>query len=455
MEINMKKKISLLMFFLGLFLSCFFYKDVLAAPAWPAFPNIDYKSKAILVMETSTQTCLVGKNITAEYAPASITKILTTMVTLEHDPTMSKSVKVTVSPSGASLSPSPYGDTLPMKEALYAAMLESDNAVTASVGITIAGSTEKFTALMNQKAKLLGCKHSHFVTANGLGDHGGDHYTNCYDYGLISSAAFKNQTFRKITGTPSYVVHGQKRTYSKIVPYNNLLTQPSRYNFNYCVGGKTGQTTRAGYTLVTYARKDGMTLTCIMLKGPYHEFPVAAKLYNYCFDNFTLHRIDKEDPNLMNKALNQAQNTFKFEDDSDVDSAIYLDTDTNVVLPKGAKLTDTKSSIKIYKDTKLANGVNTIGKITYTYGKKTVCSAKICLQYYKSNVKNILNNTNESFSLLLNNSKRSSVKNITEILIDTLLMGFIICLLFVCILNIKNKVINNRNNRKNDDSFPF
>lgn len=441
----MKKVIKIFIFSMILGISV--CSTNVSAADWPDFPNISYDSKAVMVMENSTKTLLIGDNEETEYAPASITKILTTLVALENDPTMSKKVNVVGVPSGATLHPSPIGDTLTMEDALYTSMLQSDNAVAASVGIAIAGSTSDFANMMNQKAAMLGCKHSHFVTANGLGDHDGDHYTTAYDFGLISCEAFKNPTFRKITGETSYVVHGEKRTYDKIVPFHNLLVHPEQFNFDYCVGGKTGQTTRAGNTLVSYATKDGMTLTCVQLKGPKHEFKAAAQLFNYCYDNFELHRLDKEDPTVINDALKQAQESFKFEDDKDVDSAIYLDTDSNIVLPKGITLKDANHSVDIYKDTRLSNGTNTIGKITYTLGDRTVCSANICLQYYKSSINNILNQRSTSNDPLLLRTKKSNINNITEILIDTLIFAFILFIVLVMITLIKNSIRNKIKNR--------
>ena len=121
--------------------------------------------------------------------------------------------------------------------------------------------------MMNAKAAELGCTNTHFNNCNGLPDP--NHVVSARDMALISREAIKNSMFRKIVGTVRYEIPPTNK-HADPTPLNNHHQMISAYKgrqnlYEYCIGGKTGWTSDAGNTLVTFAEKDGMTLICVVM----------------------------------------------------------------------------------------------------------------------------------------------------------------------------------------------
>ena len=160
-----------------------------------------------IVMDVQSGTVLYEKNINERLYPASITKIMTTLVALENssldeEVTFSQNAVQLIEGQGASNIEIVPGEKLSMKDSLYAIMLMSANEVCNGVAEHVAGTIKKFTKMMNKKAKELGCTGTHFNNTNGLWEE--NHYTTVHDMALISRAAYQNETFAEITGTKWY-----------------------------------------------------------------------------------------------------------------------------------------------------------------------------------------------------------------------------------------------------------
>jgi len=139
-----------------LFMSHIAYAD----GTWPDTPSVC--AKGAIVMDASSGTVLYSKNMNKKYYPASITKIMTTLVALENSSlgetvTFSKRAINSIDYDSSNLGMKP-GEKITMKDALYGAMLKSANEYCNAIGETIAGSIENYVAMMNKKAKELGCK---------------------------------------------------------------------------------------------------------------------------------------------------------------------------------------------------------------------------------------------------------------------------------------------------------
>ena len=184
--------------FLGL--SAYFISTptpVKAEAYWPSMPNIEAESA--IVMEINTGTVLYEKNSRDTHYPASITKILTTLLAIENS-----SLDETVVFSYDAVFGGNEGDTshiardwkeeLTMEQVLYAVMLESANecayALAEHIGEKLGGDYRTFIDLMNKRAKELGCVNTHFNNCNGLPDE--NHYVCAYDMALISAEAYKH-----------------------------------------------------------------------------------------------------------------------------------------------------------------------------------------------------------------------------------------------------------------------
>ena len=345
--------------------------DVKAADYWPDAPET--LSPGVILMEESTGTILYEKNSDEAHYPASITKIMTTLLALENGNlsdmvTFSDDAINNTEGSGIARD---YGEQMTLEQCLYGVMLESANECAYAVAEHVGGTVENFVDMMNAKAKELGCTNTHFANPHGLQDE--NHYTTAHDMALIAQAAYQNETFRIIIGTKMYTIPPTNKHAEETVLRNHhdmLCTYHNanrKYLYPYCVGGKTGYTATANSTLVTYAEKDGMTLICVVMntQSP-NQFIDTVNLFDYAFDNF--------------QVLNVAENDTDYSAETTVDNGnlnniapfVELDKEAVIVLPKTAEFSDTSSSVE-YND----SDPEIAGSITYTYAGRNVGKADI------------------------------------------------------------------------------
>lgn len=209
-------------------------------------------ASAVLIEQSSGRT-LYEDNAREERLIASITKIMTCVVALEEgDLQQSCTVTDADMAEGSSMYLKP-GETLRLEELLYGLMLQSGNDAALTVARCVSGSVEAFVSAMNEKAEALGMDHTHFSNPNGLDAE--DHYSCAADMAVLAAYALRNRDFERIVSTSSITIGDR---YLK--NHNRLLT-----GYEGCVGVKTGYTKAAGRTLVSAARRSGMTLVCVTL----------------------------------------------------------------------------------------------------------------------------------------------------------------------------------------------
>jgi D-alanyl-D-alanine carboxypeptidase (penicillin-binding protein 5/6) len=248
-------------------------------------------ARSAILMDANSGEILYSKNIDAKRYPASITKIMTTLVAIENcdslyeSHTYSENAINSIEPGSSQIYILP-GETLTLEESLYAIMLESANEACNGVAEHIGGSIKGFVAMMNQKAQELGCKNTHFMNPNGL--HNDKHYVTARDMALITKAALQNETFRKIASTVSYTIpRTNKQKQQRPLWNHHKMVKKTMYNFDGVEGGKTGFTVMARNTLVTWAKRDGMELICVVLKDNGLEcYSDTLKLLNYGYKNY-------------------------------------------------------------------------------------------------------------------------------------------------------------------------
>lgn len=217
--------------------------------------------------DADDETFIYGKNMRDSMANASTTKLLTCIVALEK---ADINDMVTVS-QNAALQPEVKlglvpGKSYRMKDLLYGMMLESFNDCAYAIAEHVGGSTEGFAKLMNEKANEIGCLGTYFITPNGL-DAENDvsfHHSTAGDLCVIMSYCAwkspKSAQFLEITQTMQYTFETEEgqMVFSN---HNRLLTET-----DYCISGKTGFTTKAGYCYVAAVEKDGRKM-CLSLLG--------------------------------------------------------------------------------------------------------------------------------------------------------------------------------------------
>ena len=203
---------------------------------WPQGPRVE--AEGATVMDLDTGAFLYSKNAEAKLYPASITKIMTMLVALEHISDSDLDTKVKASESALAPIDSDssqiwlsVGEKITVRSALYAIMLASANDAANVIAEYVGGSMDNFVKMMNDKAKELGCVNTHFVNPHGL--HNKKHYTCAHDMALIAQAAFQIPLFRKITKTVEYKI--PKTKYMKedrwLVNHQKMLYEDGEFTY--------------------------------------------------------------------------------------------------------------------------------------------------------------------------------------------------------------------------------
>ncbi len=251
---------------------------------------------SVVLMDATTGTILYEKNKDSAYPPASTTKIMTVLLVLEKCDlnemvTVSKNAEFT---DGSKIYLS-AGEEVSVKELLYALILASANDCAVALAEHISGSTENFAALMNERAKSLGCKNTNFVNPNGL--YNVNHKTSAYDLSLIMQELTKHEEYKTISTTPSYIMAPTNKCVEKRPLWNGnrLIHKTDQYYYQYCVGGKTGYTIESKHSYIAVATKNGQKLIVALVHDSVKTFfPDSIKLLNYGFDNFELSKYFKQ-----------------------------------------------------------------------------------------------------------------------------------------------------------------
>ncbi|MBR5314699.1 MAG: D-alanyl-D-alanine carboxypeptidase, partial [Clostridia bacterium] len=196
---------------------------------------LDVSAHSAFVIDGDSGLTVYEKNADAKMGMASTTKIMTCIVAIENC-NLEKDVSVSDKAIGVEGS-SIYlqkGETLTMKQLLYALMLQSANDAATAIACEISGSTEEFAVLMNEKAKSLGLKNTHFTNPHGLYDE--NHYTTARELALITKHALENPTFREIVSTIKTTIPlNNDEGVRALVNHNKLLRI-----YDGAIGVKTG-----------------------------------------------------------------------------------------------------------------------------------------------------------------------------------------------------------------------
>lgn len=255
------------------------------------FPNElqSLYAHSAVVIDGNSGRVLFGKNSEKKMPMASTTKIMTCILALEMgnpEDTAQVSERAALQPEvrlGASV-----GETFYMGDLLYALMLESYNDAAVMIAEAISGSVELFTMQMDQKARDLGCEHTHFVTPNGLDgeDEEGIHETCARDLAQIMKYcvwdSVKAEEFLKITQTRQYSFFNVQGDREYVCSNHN--TFPDQYPA--VISGKTGFTSAAGYCYVCAAQMGERKFAAVVLASgwPYnrtYKWQDMKKLLDY------------------------------------------------------------------------------------------------------------------------------------------------------------------------------
>lgn len=253
--------------------------------------DLTLAAETAVLMDAASGEVLYEKNADQKMYPASITKLMTILLALEHgkltdEITFSHDAVYNIEQGSAHIAIM-EGETLTLEQVLRAIILRSANEASNGVAEYVDGSVEAFAKHMTERAKELGCKNTNFVNANGLHDE--NHYTTAYDMALIAKELLTHEEYRSMMSETDYEIPPtNKQTEARYLHGQHQMLNPnSIYYYEDAIGGKTGFTSEALNTLVTYAERDGMELIAVVMKcnGAEHYTDTAA-LFDYGFETY-------------------------------------------------------------------------------------------------------------------------------------------------------------------------
>ena len=318
-----------------------------AKPDWPSDTGIE--SEAGIVMDADSGAVLFGQNIHVQKAPASITKILTALVVIENSSlddtiTFSHDAVYNVEDGSGNKNSIEEGDTLSVRDCLYLLLMRSSNQAANALAEHVGGSRDGFVKMMNEKTAELGCENSHFANPSGLNDD--TQLTSVYDMALIASAAYKNDTLLTISKDKIYRLPATKNNPDGVTiqPEHKLLittdTESPNY-YPYAVAGKTGYTSIAGQTLVTYAIKDDRRQIAVTMKSTQAtHYQDTIALMDFGFLRFKNVNISENET-----AYTSGDQPVQIGDNSYQPSDLSMDTLAVITLPKDASFADAEKTV--------------------------------------------------------------------------------------------------------------
>ena len=269
--------------------------------------DLDVEAKAALLADPETGEILYARNIHERLYPASLTKVMTTLLVLEavDDGRLSMDMVLTASQEAIELVPPDgssagikIGEEMTVEDLLYCVMLVSANEGCNILAEAVSGSVDAFVEDMNERAAAIGCEDTHFVNTNGMPDV--NHYTTAWDLYRITLEAREHPDFMPLAGAIYHEVPATNLSDARKLYTTNYLISTYRtdyYRYPGADGIKTGSTSDAGYCLIASAVKSGRSLLSVVLGAERikeedgttitKSFTETKKLFDWGFDTFS------------------------------------------------------------------------------------------------------------------------------------------------------------------------
>ncbi|WP_295866944.1 D-alanyl-D-alanine carboxypeptidase family protein [uncultured Oscillibacter sp.] len=270
-------------------------------------PDPDIQAKAALLVDWDTETVLYAKNEHTELYPASLTKIMTALLTLEavDQGKLALDQELTATASAldglaadGSTAGIKVGETMTVENYLKCMLIVSANEACDVLAEGVSGSVSAFVDAMNARAAELGCKNTHFVNPNGL--HDSQHYTSAWDLYLITREALKHPEFMAVCDMGVAEIPATNLSESRRLRTTNYLLSNWRaagYLYPDAHGIKTGSTSEAGHCLVSSATRGSRSLISVVLGADrvvgengvadVKSFSETSRLFEWGFANFS------------------------------------------------------------------------------------------------------------------------------------------------------------------------
>lgn len=270
-----KKKAQRVLIVVAVFL--FFFISVQRSLA------VEVSAPSAVLIDAQTGKVLYEKNSHQRRAPASTTKIMTSIIVLEHG-NLADVVKVgkraKERAAGESSAWLEVGEVQTLEDILYAILVKSANDAAVAAAEHISGTVEKFVAEMNKKTQELGLHDTHFSNPHGF--YGEKHYSSAYDLAMMGRYAMLHfPRFAEIVKTKKKMIPWANHPWNRVLRNHNKLL----WKYAYADGIKTGTTDQAGHCLVASATKNGWQLISVVMKSA-NTYADSQALLEYGFNHF-------------------------------------------------------------------------------------------------------------------------------------------------------------------------
>lgn len=302
-----KRRFSILIFIFTVVVSLGLFQFPVKAEG----DGINVEARSALLVEPMSGKVLYEKNSHEKFAPASVTKIMTMLLTMEavDSGKIKLSDKVTISENAKKMGGSTMlldtGEIRTVEELVKGIAIASGNDAAVAMAEYLGGSEEAFANMMNERAKALGMNDSSFKNCTGLSAEG--HYTSAYDIYLMSRELLKHPTILKYSGTYMETISEGRKTPIELVNHNKLV----RF-FKGCDGLKTGFTSEAKYCISATAVREGVRMLSVIMGAPTYKIRNrdASMLLNYGFSKFESKNVVKKDEDVEKVSLNKNGDKF-------------------------------------------------------------------------------------------------------------------------------------------------
>lgn len=342
----MKKVISVIFTVILLF-GCLF-----TFPAHAAYnASLDTKANVAFLMSLDDGTVIFDKNADAQVAPASLTKIMTAILTIENCTDLDAMVTIKKSSIDALMGTNSStaglvaGEEISVRNLLYCMLVKSANEAALVLADYIGGSVNAFVGMMNDTATQFGCENTHFMNPHGLDEL--NHYTTARDLAKITQHALTLPVFSEITNTVTYKLPATNKNSERNILSTNWMINPNfrTYYYAYAQGIKTGTTSNAGQCMISKASKDGYNYLGIIMGATAEDvngdgnpdnsaFLDCKKMFQWAFDTIRLSKI--ADPaqiaTVIDVKLSWKVDHIRLVPESEVTALVPIGTDSSGVM---------------------------------------------------------------------------------------------------------------------------
>ncbi len=301
--------------------------------------GIDIKSESGIIMEASTGKILFDKNMDEQKSPASMTKIMTMLLTVEaiESGKISLEDEVNISANASKMGGSQVyleeNSTATVEMLLKSIAIGSANDASVAVAEKIGGTESNFVNMMNKRAKELGAVNTTFKNPHGLDEEG--HLTTAHDLALIARELIKHKEILKLTSTYETTITHKNGKSLWLVNTNKLIKF-----YNGLDGLKTGFTDNAGYCLTGTMLRNDMRLITVTMKAPTKEDrnTDTINLMEYAYSMYYKSTLIKKDKKIGDMFIDNAKKRKV---------SYYLKEDASVILDKDVRNIKYNYSVKL------------------------------------------------------------------------------------------------------------